>query len=163
MSVVNVELEIPLQKRWSLAAEWIFPWWGSWTSSHALQVLNGNLEAKYWLGNRDGRPVMTGWYCGLYAGGGLYDLRNKNNGYHGEFFIAAGLSGGYAHTINKSGNLRMEYSLGVGFLQTNYRYYEGVQDNKYLVWQRDGNYTWIGPTKAKVSLVWLWNTKKRVR
>ena len=104
---------------------------------------------------------MTGWFAGFYAGGGLYDLQYKSEGYQGEFFIAAGLSGGYAHTINKKGNLRMEYSLGIGYLQTNYRHYIGMEDNKYLVWQNDGKYSWFGPTKLKVSLVWMLNFNKK--
>ncbi len=163
MSLVNIEIEIPIRDRWSLAAEWIFPWWGNDTSDNAVQLLNGNLEAKYWLGDRAGCSVLTGWYAGVYTGGGLYDFRRDSKGYIGEFFIAAGVSGGYAHTINKSGNLRMEYSVGVGFLQTDYRYYIGEVNNMYWVRQYNGKYTWIGPTRVKVSLSWLLNSKKRVR
>ena len=157
--IPNIEIEVPIGNRWSLAGEWIFPWWVTKDNGNALQILSANLEAKYWFGERKSRPIMTGWFAGMYAGGGLYDLQYKNNGYQGEFYIAAGLSAGYTHTINKKGNLRMEYSLGVGYLKTDYRYYEGKEDNKYLVWQYDGSYTWIGPTKAKVSLVWMINTK----
>ena len=51
--------------------------------------------------------------------------------------------------------LRLEFNIGVGFLQTEYRHYVGVENDRFLVWQNDGRYTWLGPTKAKVSLVWL--------
>ena len=165
-TITNVELEVPVSKRWSVAGEWIFPWWVTKDNGNALQVLSGNIEGKYWLGSDSERaisPVMTGWFAGLYAGGGLYDLQYRNNGYQGEFYIAAGLSGGYAHTINKSGSLRMEYSLGLGYMKTNYRYYEGRENNKFLVWQYNGSYRWLGPTKAKVSLVWLINRNRRKR
>ncbi len=151
----NVELEIPIYQRFSVTGELVFPWWVTNDNGYALQMLSGQVEGRYWFGDRELKPQLTGWFAGLYAGGGLYDLQWRDNGYQGEFYIAAGLSGGYAHTINKSGSLRMEYSLGLGYLNTEYRYYEGMQDNKYLVWQHDGRYTWIGPTKAKVSLVWL--------
>ena len=163
-TILNAEIEVPLGKRWSIAGEWMFPWWITKDNGNALQVMAGNLEAKYWLGSkekRDARPVMTGWFAGAYAGGGLYDLQYKDNGYQGEFYIAAGLSAGYAHTINKSGSLRMEYSLGIGYLSTDYRYYEGMEDNEFLVWKYDGSYTWIGPTKAKVSLVWMFHINKK--
>ncbi len=155
----NVEFEVPIGNRWSIAGDWMFPWWITDDNANALQVLSGNLEGRYWFGERENRPQLTGWFAGFYAGGGLYDLQWRDNGYQGEFFIAAGLSGGYAHTINRSGSLRMEYSLGIGYLKTDYRYYEGMEDNKYLVWQHDGNYTWIGPTRAKISLVWMLNKK----
>ncbi|MFI3315155.1 MAG: DUF3575 domain-containing protein [Rikenellaceae bacterium] len=157
----NIELEVPIGDKWSIGGEWICPWWVTNDNGYALQILSGQLEGRYWFGDRSDRLQLTGWFAGLYAGGGIYDLQWKNNGYQGEFYIAAGLSGGYAHTINKSGSLRMEYSLGVGYLNTDYRYYEGEQDNKFLVWQRDGNYQWLGPTKLEVSLVWLINYNKK--
>ncbi len=156
----SFELEVPIGDRWSVAGEWIFPWWITRNNGNALQIMSGQVEGRYWFGDRNNKPQLTGWFAGFYAGGGLYDLQWKNNGYQGEFYIAAGFAGGYAHTINKSGSLRMEYSLGVGYLNTEYRYYEGMQNNEYLVWQHDGRYTWIGPTKAKVSLVWMINWRR---
>ena len=160
-TVLNAEIEVPIGKRWSIAGEFLFPWWVTKDNGNALQVNAAFLEGKYWLGNREKRPVMTGWYVGLNAGGGLYDLQYKDNGYQGEFFLATGLSAGFAHTINKSGTLRMEYAIGAGILQTDYRYYEGRENNKYLVWQHDGKYTWIGSTKARISLVWVINKKSK--
>ncbi|MFI3302727.1 MAG: DUF3575 domain-containing protein [Rikenellaceae bacterium] len=174
LTAINLEFEVPLKKCWSIAAEWIFPWWTSCGSSrndwhsdsdssrNTFQLLHGNIEGKYWFGNRDSRPVMTGWHLGIYAGGGLYDMERKADGYQGEFFIAAGLSGGYAHTIFAdkitNGNLRMEYSLGVGYLKTNYQHYTehwGIDNTWHTVHDYSGNYTWFGPTRARVSLVWL--------
>lgn len=154
-TALNVELEVPIKYKYSLAGEWIFPWWVAKDNGAALEVLSGNLELRYWLGSRRKAPVMTGVFYGLYAGGGLYDFQWNDNGYQGEFYIAAGFSLGYAHALNKSKNFRMEYSVGLGYLKTNYRYYEGKLDNKYLVWQHDGEFSWIGPTKVKMSLVWM--------
>ncbi len=158
-TLINVEVEVPIGERFSVSGDLTFPWWMSEDRRRAVQMLSGQIEGRYWFGDRKDRLQLTGWFAGLYAGGGLYDFRFKNNGYQGEFFIASGISGGYAHALNKRGTFRMEYSLGLGYLKTNYRYYEGVQENKYLVWQHDGNYTWVGPTKAKVSFVWLINKR----
>lgn len=159
-SALNVEVEVPIGKRWSIAGEWIFPWWLWEKKQYCLQVLSGNIEGRYWFGDRTGRPLMTGWFTGLYAGGGLYDIGWDDKGYQGEFFIAAGLSAGYAHTINKSGTFRMEYSLGIGYMQTQYKEYTpkmGVDDKWHLIRRQNGSYTWIGPTRAKISLVWMLN------
>lgn len=95
----NIELEIPIKDRWSIAGEWLFPWWVTKDNGNALQILSGQVEGRYWFGDRAVRPQLTGWFAGFYAGGGLYDLQWRGNGYQGEFYIAAGLSGGYAHTI----------------------------------------------------------------
>lgn len=163
-TLVNLELEVPIGKRWSVAAEVIFPWWLQEQQQRCIQMLSGNIEVKYWFGDRtydrkgQKRESLTGWFIGLYAGGGYYDLEWNARGYQGEFFIAAGISGGYAHSIGR--NLRMEYSLGVGYMRTNYRYYEakkGTDNQWHLTRKTDGRFTWIGPTRAKVSLVWMIN------
>lgn len=147
----------------------VFPWWLWEQEQNCLQVVNANLEGRYWLGNRttrrngSPRPVMTGWFAGLYAGGGYYDLEWEKRGYQGEFFITAGLSAGYAHPIGR--NLRMEYAVGAGYLKTNYRYYEARTNPHTGAWelyrQNDGRFSWLGPTRAKVSLVWMLHTHRR--
>ena len=160
-SALNVEVEIPIGQQWSVAGEWIFPWWLWERKQVCLQVLSGNLEGRYWWGERQEKSPLTGWFTGLYTGAGLYDLEWKTKGYQGEFFIAAGLSGGYAHPITKSGNLRMEYALGIGFMQTKYREYTPRNGGEILAWQKDGRYSWFGPTRAKVSLVWMIDFKNK--
>ncbi len=160
-TVLNIELEIPIGKRWSVAAEWVFPWW-LWSKKQiCLELLNGNLEGRYWLGSREKKPVLTGWFVGLYGGGGKYDLEWKTKGYQGEFFSMGG-SGGFAHKINKKGTLRMEDALSVGYMKTKYREYKpkwGVDEEWHLIKQRSGKYTWVGPTRVKVSLVWMLTCK----
>ncbi|CDN31711.1 hypothetical protein BN938_1631 [Mucinivorans hirudinis] len=169
-TLFNIELEIPIGKHFSLLGEWTFPWWGGlgnrggvsptpfYSEKYTLQVLSAGLELRYWFAPREGEP-LTGWFVAPYIGRGIYDLQYNKDGYQGEFFMAAGLSGGYAHTIGK--NLHMEYSLGVGYLQTDYRYYTPLDGHK--VYRHSGQYSWIGPTKAKISLVWIPRFKAKQR
>ena len=169
VSLINVEIEVPIGNRWSIAGEWIFPWW-SWDNGKAnskrnrLQVMNGSLEGRYWFGNRSERPKLTGWFAGVYVGAGLYDLERDKKGVQGELFVMGGLSGGYAHTINRSGSLRMEYSLGVGYISSNYNKYNSCfnVNNKWnAIPEEHGTSFYVGPTKAKVSLVWMLNRKNK--
>ena len=155
----NIELEVPIGKRWSLNGEYMFPWWLINDDRYCLQVLMGGLEVRYWPGRRSGRDVLTGHFLGLYAGGGKYDLQWDKNGYQGEFFIAAGVSYGYAHSIAR--NLRLEYNIGIGMLRTDYRHYHSRDNHRTLLWQENGEYTWLGPTKLKISLVWLITGKNK--
>ena len=158
----NVEIELPVGKhnRYSLNGELMFPWWLMDGDKYCLQIFMGGLEGRYWLGNskkRQTKEVLTGHFLGLYAGGGKYDLQWQDNGYQGEFFIAAGISYGYAHRIG--GNLRLEYNIGIGLLRTDYQHYHARDNYRTLLWQENGKYTWFGPTKVKISLVWLLNRK----
>lgn len=157
----NVEVEVPIRNRWSLNGEVMFPWWLFENDKYCLQILMGSVEGRYWLGNRKKKDVLTGHFLGLYAGGGKYDLQWDRDGYQGEFFIAAGLSYGYAMKIAR--NLRLEFNLGIGLLRTNYEYYHPLDNYQTLLWQHNGRYTWFGPTKAKVSFVWLLHHKVKVK
>ena len=158
-SALNLEVEVPIGQRWSVAAEWIFPWWLYEKKQYALEILNGNIEGRYWWGERSRRDQLTGWFTGVYAGGGYYDVEWKTKGYQGEFF-SAGITGGFAHKIGR--NLRMEYSLGIGYLTNKYREYVpqqcGIDGQWHLIKQGNGTSNWIGPTRAKVSLVWMINS-----
>ncbi len=161
-SAINLEVEVPIGAHWSVLGEGVFPWW-VWERKHeqyCFQLLNVNLEGRYWFNRSANNPVTTGWFAGLYAGGGYYDFEWKNKGYQGEFYMSAGLTGGYAHTLSRKGNFRMEYSLGIGYLNTQYREYSsvwGVDEAWHLVHRKSGNYRWFGPTRLKVSLVWMLN------
>lgn len=156
----NIELEVPIGKRWSVNAEYMFPWWLFDGDKYSMQILMGGLEGRYWLGShkkRENSEVLTGHFLGLYAGGGKYDLQWEYNGYQGEFFIAAGISYGWATRIAR--NLHLELNIGIGLLRTDYRHYHARDNYQTLLWQENGKYTWFGPTKAKISFVWLLNRK----
>lgn len=160
----NIELEIPIGRRWSVNAEYMFPWWLFDGDKYSMQILMGGLEGRYWLGSKEKRinsEVLTGHFLGLYAGGGKYDLQWKEDGYQGEFFIAAGISYGWATRIAR--NLHLEFNIGIGILRTDYRYYHARDNYQTLLWQNNGRYTWFGPTKAKISLVWLLNRKVKIK
>lgn len=162
LTVLNVELEVPIGQRWSIAGEHTFPWW-TWdnedesSSRNRIQYLTDNLEVKYWFGDRTDKAQLTGWYAGLYGNLGKYDFERSGEGYQGEFW-GAGLTGGYAHTINKKGNLRLEYSLSLGYANSDYRDYEaffGADDMWHPIRLSTNNTDWFGPTRARVSLEWM--------
>lgn len=178
-TLFNIEIEVPIGKHFSVMGEWTFPWWGGlgnmggvspfpiYSERYTVQMLSGGLEGRYWFKRSrkldakaqcwgDFNP-LNGWFVGLYAGAGIYDLQLGGKGMQGEFYIAAGISGGYAHPIGK--HLHMEYSLGLGYLSTEYYKYMSMDGHKVVDMLPDGQYdhrkqTWIGPTKAKISLVW---------
>jgi hypothetical protein len=160
VSAINVGLELPAGESWSFAGEYIFPWWLSEGKQNSFQLISGNLELRRWLGYRADHARMTGWFTGMFAGGGYFDLERNGKGYQGEFFIAPGLSGGYAHEIGRNGKWRMEYALGLGYMSVKYREYKartGMDGQWHLIRQKSGHYTFIGPVSAKISLVWTLN------
>ena len=81
-TLINVEIEVPIGKRISVAAETMFPQWNLKKQKKTIEAVTGNLELKVWLGNRQKRQHMVGWYVGAYGGGGgKYTLMlNQNHG-----------------------------------------------------------------------------------
>ena len=167
-SLVNLGLEVPLGNRFSLCAEAVFPWWKIRDKDITVQMLEGTLEGRYWLGKGTQKKLLTGFFAGVYAGVGLFDFQlgklSGGNGVQGNFFVMGGLSAGYAHVV--SNNLRMEYSLGLGYLRSDFREYISVKDTKFgdikaLPYPWDvKRISGILPTKLQVSLVWMLSCKK---
>lgn len=150
----NVEVEVPLGRAWSVNAEYKSPWWRNSDKHRCYQMLSGGVEGRYWLGNRRKRSQLAGHFLGLYAEGGNYDFQFGGDGYRGKYYVASGLTYGYAKRLGR--HLSIEFSLGAGYLTTEYRKYTPYQDA--LVGVKYGQFKWIGPTKAKISLAWLITT-----
>lgn len=111
---------------------------------------------------------LTGFFAGVYAGAGYYDFQpgslTQGRGIQGEMFIMGGLSFGYAHRIGE--HLHLEYSLGVGFVRSDFREYEPAKDTKYgdfkvrlYPWE-EKRFSGVLPTKASVSLVWTIGSRR---
>ena len=116
----NFSLEFPINKRWSINADYVAPWSSSFATGLYYQLMMVSAEARYWFGDRERRPQLTGWFAGASIGGGYYDfmLNNKKVGLQGEFYIMAGISAGYSHSISSNDRVRLEYALGMGYLKT---------------------------------------------
>lgn len=164
-TLMNIGVEVPLSNRFSLGADWYYPWaMRSWVNSafpaqkYCIQGLAASLEARWWLGDRhskitgDPRYRLRGHSIGLVATGGYYDGEYDWKGEQGEF-IALGLDYMYALPLGKGG-AHFEFNLGAGYLLNSYRRYNVRYEGGYLI--GDGPKTvrhWPVPMRARVSLV----------
>lgn len=148
----NLEIELPIDRWWSLNVEYKCPWWSDNKRGFCYQLLSAGVEARFWLGSRKRRKRLTGHFLGIYAEGGVYDFQfDEDKGYRGDYYAASGVTYGYSHQLAQC--LALEFSVGIGYLETDYRKYTTYEGD--LIWTSSGRYHFIGPTKAKVSLVWL--------
>lgn len=163
-SAINIGIEAPIGDHWSVAADWVAPWWSSYDKQIYIQMMLGSIEGRYWFGNRKEKLLLTGWFAGVNLSGGLYDfMLDPMNGVQGELQAYSAV-GGYAHAINKSGNLRMEYSLGLGYMRTQFVKYWWDGFDYALVAPSPQTWltSWIGPTKVQVSLVYMLKLRSKV-
>lgn len=159
-SAINIGIEVPIGNNWSVGGDWIFPWWLSTPKQWAFQVGAGDIEGRYWFGYHPRNELMTRWFVGTHLTIGYYDWERDKEGKQGEFW-SVGITGGYAHRIGCF--TRLEYTIGVGFVETHYRKYEAqidCQGDWKLLRTAYGHRTMFGLTKAEISLVWMWNRAK---
>ncbi len=155
---VNFGLEVPIKRRWSVAIDAIFPWFSVKNKHIYYRLHNMTLEGRYWLGSefeRKYRKQLTGWFVGVNAGGGQYDLMfDPDKGAQGTY-IQTSVTGGFAHEIKK--DLRLEYSVGFGAVMSNYYKYAWDGFAYQLKTPRSLKYrsTFVLPTKLSVAMVWM--------
>ncbi|MCD8176176.1 MAG: DUF3575 domain-containing protein [Tannerellaceae bacterium] len=112
-------------------------------------------EARYWF-----CESFNGWFIGGHLHGGQYNFAKlhlpfgikpqlKENRYEG-FYYGAGISGGYQWMLGKRWNL--EASLGLGYARFHYHKYDCTD---YGPRTGHGNYHYLGPTKATISIIYI--------
>lgn len=160
--LANLGIEVPLGERWSLGADIYYPW--LWRSGHAdgidktgvcNELMAADVELRYWFPRKDKQPAqrLLGHSIGLYAAAGQYDFERNWSGHQGEFYNV-GLDYLWAAPIF-GGRMHLELELGVGYIWSLSRPYDCFEPGG-KIYQRKGvtqKTTWIGPTRAQISLV----------
>lgn len=153
VTALNVEVEVPLGKRWSVMVEDVFPWWER-GNKYCLQLWEMGVEGRYWFKDKKYHSQkLKGHFAGAYVMSGKYDFQwDYDWCYQGEFW-SVGLTYGYSKRISRLFNL--EFSASLGYLSTAYRHYYPSEGYEILL--RDkykaGRTGYLGPTKLKISLV----------
>ena len=158
----NISVEVPIGKRFSVYAEYDFPWWVTAGNNKAWEILKWDLGARVWLSRPGKKPmdVLRGHFVGLDLAGGYYDIEPEHKGYQGEFLMA-GLEYGYAFRLAE--RWRLDLYAGAGWLGTKYRFYQGTSDDGHLIYQHDGKLNWFGPVKAGLSIKYIFTHKVKRR
>jgi hypothetical protein len=166
VTALNVELEVPIGKRFSVMLEDVFPWWsfGPNGNKYCLQMWTMSVEPRWWFYRKGMNDRLQGHFVAPYVMSGKYDLQwNTNICYRG-YGWSAGLTYGYSMPLCKW--LNMEFSMSIGYLNASYQHYQPSPDYEHLYKDPDnaGRMTYVGPTKVKVSLVvpirFSWRTRK---
>lgn len=172
-TVVNVGLEYyPRNHRWSVAGHYTFPWWSNEKSHRYLQILDWNLEARYYL-QRGKRHA--GWYVAPYVHWNLYDISlNAEDGWQGEG-KGCGISLGHVRPIGHSQRWKLELFLRLGYYHTLFDPYHAsdpYHGKYYYDWPwapedfipRNQRLQMLGPTGAGVTVSYdLFRRKLKIK
>ena len=142
----SIEAEYRFSTHWSAHVDFAIAWWSNKNKHKYYQLVQLSPEARYWF---NGKQAWKGHYIGAFVGAGHYDLSGGEDGYKGEFMMA-GLSYGYMFPIGRY--LSLEAGIGLGYLNTEYEEYRPIEG--HYVYQQKSRTGYVGPVKAKLSLVW---------
>ena len=149
---VGIEFNIDKNRKYSIAANWMYAWWKSDPDSWYHRTYGGDIAIRKWYGKKIKERPFTGFHTGIYGQMVTYDFEWGGRGYLGDRWSwAAGIEGGYSKQIGKK--LNLDFNIGIGYLWGEYKEYLPI-DGCY-VWQATKYRRWIGPTKAEIQLVWI--------
>lgn len=164
MTAVNVSVEVPLAKKFTVEGTLVYPWWRNAERHKTLQLRYLALTPRYYFGKSD--DPYTSLFVGLTGGVGEYDLQWTLRGVQGSMWHVSPVIG-YSHYIAK--RWKMEYSASIGFIQTKYTKYTQTGDTQYGdIKVKD--YPWttkvlntVLPTSLNVSIVYSFTRTKHIR
>ena len=161
LTFVNVAVEVPLGRRFSVEAQYVNPWWNSVRKHRTIELRYVSLAPRYYFGKDGGR--YSSLFAGLSAGWGKYDMQLTRHGVQGELWHVSPVLG-YSHYIGR--HWKMEYSVSAGYLHTDYHRYTQKSGTPYGD-IKVHDYPWVShtfrsvlPTSLGVSLVYAFHGNK---
>lgn len=164
LPLMNVGAQIPLGNRFSIGLDWYYPFiyrhWSPYLDqTNCFQALGPGADFRIYLGkkHRKGRENwqyrLSGHSIGLNGMCGRYDVEWQFHGEQARFWCA-GIDYMWSARIGKRKRMRLDLSVGVGYFQSRAVEYQVFRPGG-LAYKtgRILEHTWMGPTKATVSLV----------
>lgn len=152
---LNFAAEMPVGDRWSVGADYYFPWfWPKKDNRNCFELLGWSVEGRYWFG-KDRRPEnrLRGHSLGVYASAGYYDFERNFKGQQGEY-IGTGVDYTYAMPIGRKKRVNLEFTVALGYIHAWGKNYT-VPGEFGQLYPEEGTvlFDYFGPTKAAVSIV----------
>ena len=121
----------------------------------SLRLATADMELRYWFGS-NGSALLKGFHAGIYGAVYRYEFLFGGKGHQAKINWGTGISGGY--TVPLGNCLSIDFGLSVGYIGGKYKKYE-VSDDEYHhhVWTEEKSGHYFGPTKAEISLIWLFS------
>ena len=160
-TVLNVGVEYYFRNpHWSLVGHYTFPWWSNDKYYYYLQILNWDIEARYYMQHS---KYHAGWYVAPYVHWNLYDISlDAERGWQGEG-RGCGLTLGHAFRVGDNQSWKVECFFRLGYFHSLYDPYHAsdpFNGKYYYDWPwapenfvpRNYRLQWIGPTGAGVTV-----------
>ena len=165
--IPNLGIEVPLSSHLSAGIDAFYTWFSSDHRHRYWQSYGAYMTFRYYfkpwtLADRQA-TMFTGHHLGIYGLCLTYDVEWGGRGYQAsKFGFGGGVEYGYSMPVSRC--LLLDFSLGIGFQDGEYKEYLPTDDyTGHYVWQATKKRHWFGPTKAEVSLKWQIGKGKKVK
>ena len=126
--LLNVGLQVPIGNRFSIGADWYYPflyreWSEQLAQTNCFQALSPGVDFRVYLGKKHAKGRenwqyrLSGHSIGIYASCGRYDVEWQFKGEQAKF-VNAGVDYMYSARVGKRRRLRMDFSVGVGYCRS---------------------------------------------
>ena len=154
--IPNLGVEFHLGKRFSLGVNYAHAWWSNDPAHQYWRIYGGDVVFRKYFGGKENWAALSGHHLGAYGQCYSYDFELGGRGQLSDLTYGGGLE--YGYTVPLSRGLSMDFSLGCAYLTGEYKVYE--PEDECYVWKETRQRHYIGPTKAEISLVWLFGNGK---
>lgn len=154
--VPNLGIEVNLGRGWLVNIDGYYADWHNSDRARYWRVQGAEVAARKYL--RAASPSK--WYLEVYTQMFRYNICTGHKGQlsshsGARFFdkptMGAGVAAGWSLPVASC--WRMDFALGVGYVAGQYQTYRPVDG--HLVWQSTRSRRYFGPSKAEITLVWM--------
>ncbi len=154
----NIGAEVQTDMGLAFQLDYMGAWWNCFRKHKFWSNYAFHAEARYYLGAKKQENPYKGHHIGVYAILATYDFEFGNTGYQSNDLSktwSIGATYGWTKPLNR--HLSLDFTLGLGFLQSTYDVY--IPQNDKYIRMNTKRMRFFGPTKVEVSLVWNINNK----
>ncbi len=159
MLVANLGLEYEKDGKWSVCIPVYFCGWDYCMPTTKFRCMYMQPEFRWY-------SAMSRFYTAVHIGAGYYDVCLSSGEYRYQDkggappFVNAGVSVGFRHTFGRSRKWLMEYSIGGGYMTTEYDKYDNTDNGRLL---DTGKFNGFVIDQATISVVYRMPLLKKAR
>lgn len=149
--IPNLGVEFSFADHWSAEVTAMYSPYDLFRYNLKTRVLAAKPEVRYWFGD----VMRQGHFVGLHVPLAGFNIQLEDAYRYQDpqrLNWGIGLNYGYAMPLGKKENWRLDFTIGLGYMDLRYNVYEGVRNGKFI---RSEQKHYFGPTCLGINLSYL--------
>ncbi len=154
--IPNVGVEFSFADHWSAEITAMYSPYDLFRYNLKTRVLASKPEVRYWFGD----VLREGHFVGLHVPLAGFNIQLEDSYRYQDpkrALWGVGINYGYAMLLGEEENWRLDFTIGLGYMDLRYNVYEGVRNGKFI---RSEMKHYFGPTCLGINLSYLIDRKR---